>query len=660
MEEKFVLHSPFAPSGDQPEAIKALVDGIDEKKEHQVLLGVTGSGKTFTIANVIAQLNRPSLIISHNKTLASQLYSELKALFPDNRVEYFVSYFDFYKPEAYIPKSDLYIEKTSKNNKELEAMRMSAINALSIRKDTIVVASVAAIYGESNPKHYRQNFFPIEVGMQIDRKSLLLKLSQIGYERNRMELNKGQFDVKGDSIEICPGYVSDTNIRIDMFGNEIEAITLIDPLSKNVEGSRKNMTLFPATTYTVHENTIQNTVDLIKQELSERIEYFKSHDKLLEAQRIKDRTLNDLDSLLEFGYTSGIENYSRYLDGRAPGQRPYTLFDYLPDDSVIFIDESHLMIPQLHGMHNGDRARKLSLVEYGFRLPSALDNRPLRFEEFAEFKFPKIYISATPGDYELDLTHGEIVTQYIRPTGLLDPIIEIHSRDNQIEDIYDHLKEQIAKKERTLILTTTKKNAEELSLFLQEKKIKSAYIHDRFKIFERNEILKGLRMGKFDVVVGINLLKEGIDLPEVSLICVLNADSTGLMRDTRSLIQIVGRAARNDHGKVIFYANEITSSMRECIEDNLFKRKIQSEYNEKHNIIPKTIVKPIAPPIQNGILSEDHSKYYGEKDLSQMKHNKKFIDQMVRKMTQLAKANKFEEAIEIRDYLIEIGIELDK
>ncbi|WP_315850228.1 excinuclease ABC subunit UvrB [Mycoplasma struthionis] len=618
--EIFKLVSNFQPAGDQPEAIESLVNGINENKKHQVLLGVTGSGKTFTIANVIKQLNRPALVISHNKTLASQIYSELKEFFPENRVEYFVSYFDYYKPEAYIPKADLYIEKTSKNNKELEAMRMSAINALSIRKDTIVVASVATIYGEFNPTEYRKNFLPIELGMIYDRKELLIKLVQMGYERNNTDLSRGQFNSKGDVIEICPGYNLEYNIRIEMFDKEIEKISLIEPLSKNTVEIKKSLTIFPATTYTVNRNNMVSICEAIQIELDERIEYFKKENKLLEAQRIKDRTLNDIDSIKEFGYVNGMENYARYVDGRQAGERPYTLFDYLPDDAIIFVDESHMMIPQLNGMYNGDRARKETLVNFGFRLPSALDNRPLKFFEYEKFQFPRIYMSATPGNYELEKTQGEIVTQFIRPTGLLDPIIEIRSKDNQIQDIYDSIKKQIENKERTLILTTTKKNAEELALYLQEQKIKCAYIHDRFKIFERNEILKGLRMGKFDVVIGINLLREGIDLPEVSLILLLNADMRGLMRDARSLIQIVGRAARNDHGKVVFYADEITESMKEAIEDNAKKREIQQAYNKKHNIMPKTIIKPIAPPIQGSILFDELTI---EKERSKMVHNKK-------------------------------------
>ena len=657
---KFKLVSKYKPAGDQPKAIEQLVEGLKENKEHQVLLGVTGSGKTFTVANVIERMQRPALIISHNKTLASQLYSELKEFFPNNRVEYFVSYFDYYKPEAYIPKSDLYIEKVSKNSKILESMRMSAINALSIRRDTIVVASVASIYGEYNPVEYRKNFLPVEINQKIERSKIISKLIKIGYNRKKSELDRGDFDIKGDVLEIAPGYTNDYNLRIEFFDDQIEAISQIHPITKDKIKNFSSLTIFPSTTYTVKDEVMKNMIEEIKEELNERIEYFKKEGKLLEAQRIKDRVLNDIDSIEEFGYTSGIENYARYLDGRKPGQRPYSLFDYLPDDALVFLDESHLMIPQLQGMYEGDRARKQTLVDYGFRLPSALDNRPLTLKEFENFNFQKIYLSATPGDYELNKTYGEVVSQYIRPTGLLDPIIEIRSKDNQINDIYDNIKNQIAKNERTLILTTTKKHAEELSLYLKENKIKAAYIHDQFKTFERNEIIKALRLGKYDVVIGINLLREGIDIPEVSLICVLNADINGLSRNARSLIQIVGRASRNDHGKVIFYANTISSGMRECIQDNLTKRKIQEEYNAKNHITPKTIIKPITAPIQSSWVLEDIEGYFDIKDKNaDVVYNKKYIDNLIRQMKKYSKENKFEEAILIRDHLFELGIDAE-
>ncbi|AWX69362.1 excinuclease ABC subunit UvrB [[Mycoplasma] anseris] len=660
MKEKFILRANYNPAGDQPKAIKELVDGINQNKEHQVLLGVTGSGKTFTIANVIAQINRPALILSHNKTLASQLYSELRDFFPENRVEYFVSYFDYYQPEAYLPNKDLYIEKNSQNNKKLAAMRMSAINALSIRRDTIVVASVAAIYGEYNPNEYRANFFPIEIGMKISHRDLLNQIHSIGYERNRMDLQRGQFDNKGDIFEIAPGYTDEYNIRIECFDDEIERITIIDPLTKEVQEIKKSLTLFPATTYMIKKQYIENMVEDVKEELKERVQYFLTEQKLLEAERIQLRTLNDLDNIQEFGFTSGIENYARYLDGRKPGERPYTLFDYLPKDTVIFIDESHKTIDQIYGMYKGDYERKKNLVDYGYRLPSALDNRPLKFEEYEEFPFQRIYLSATPKKYEINKTDGEITTLIIRPTGLLDPIIEVRNKDNQIQDAMLQIKKQVEKNERTLILTRTIDMAATLNTFLRENNIKSAHVDHNFKTLDRNEILRALRKGTYDVVIGIGLLREGIDLPEVSLICVLDADVKGLSRDKESLIQIVGRAARNDHGKVIFYANTITEAMQATIDDNELKRKIQMEHNKKHNIIPKTIIKPIPPSLYSEEALEKLGMQFNIDDLSNIKHNKKLIDGLIKQMKKASKERKYEEAIEIRDYLIELGINLDE
>ncbi|TPE57761.1 excinuclease ABC subunit UvrB [[Mycoplasma] falconis] len=652
----FELISPNKPSGDQPKAIKQLVEGLKQNKKHQVLLGVTGSGKTFTAASVINEINKPALIISHNKTLASQLYSEFKELFPNNSVEYFVSYFDYYQPEAYLPKKDLYIEKSSANNKQLAAMRMSAINSLLTRRDTIVVASVAAIYGEFNPSEYEKNFLTIKQNQKVKRDEIISALVKMGYTRHFGEINRGDFTVKGDLIEVCPGYNLDYNIRITFFDDEIDQISFVDPLTKDVFKKLPALVVFPATTYTLSGLDRFEMCNMIEEELNGVIADFKANNKLLEAQRISDRVYNDIDSIKEFGYVNGMENYARYVDGRQPGERPYTLFDYLPKDAVIFVDESHLMIPQIRGMFNGDRARKESLVNYGFRLPSCLDNRPLMFHEYESFKNNKIYMSATPAEYELEKANNEVIRQIIRPTGLVDPIIEIETKEGQIQRIYDHIKKQIDKNERTLILTTTKASAEELSLYLQEHKIKSAYIHESFKIFERNEILKGLRTGKFDVVIGINLLREGIDLPEVSLICVLDADQRGFSRNTTSLIQIVGRAARNDHGKVIFYADEITEAMKKTIEDNKYKREIQTKYNLENNIVPKTIIKPVAPPIQNWD-SIDEDEYLLEK--AKVKNNKKLVKKLIESMQDYAKDNKYEEAIKIRDYLYEIGVDLD-
>ncbi|MCU4116900.1 excinuclease ABC subunit UvrB [Mycoplasma zalophi] len=654
--KKFILHSEFKPTGDQPQAIEKLVQGLNNNKKEQVLLGVTGSGKTFTIANVIARINRPSLVLSHNKTLASQLYQELKAFFPENRVEYFVSYFDYYRPEAYLPAKDVFIDKTSKNNKELEAMRQRTINALSLRRDTVVVGSVASIYGAFNPQEYRDSFLPIELNMNFDRRDFMIKLIQIGYKRNQLSLDRGDFSSRGDIFEIAPSWTEDFNIRIDFFDSDIEKIATIHPITKEILQTFKTYTILPASAYATNPNTNKRVISLIEIELEKQLEYFEKENKLLEYQRLKERITSDIDSLSEFGYVNGIENYSRYIDNRQEGEKPYTLLDYLPEDAVIFIDESHMMIPQLNGMYNGDRSRKQTLVEYGFRLPSALDNRPLKFYEFEEYNFQKIFISATPGEYEIQKVDGELITQFIRPTGLLDPIIEIHPIENQIEKIFDELRFQKEKNDRTLILTTTKRNAEELSKYLTSKKIKTAYIHSEFNTFERNTILRKLRKGIYDVVIGINLIREGIDLPEVSLICVLDADKDGLMRNTTSLIQIVGRAARNDHGRVIFFADKISKSMQETINDNKIKRQIQQEYNKKHNIIPKTIIKPIKEAIENEKLLEEIEDTFTENNkISKKTKEKKMFDALRKEMKESAQKMDFEKAAQLRDMILELG-----
>ncbi|MBU4691006.1 excinuclease ABC subunit UvrB [Mycoplasma zalophi] len=654
--KKFILHSEFKPTGDQPQAIEKLVQGLNNNKKEQVLLGVTGSGKTFTIANVIAKINRPSLVLSHNKTLASQLYQELKAFFPENRVEYFVSYFDYYRPEAYLPAKDVFIDKTSKNNKELEAMRQRTINALSLRRDTVVVGSVASIYGAFNPQEYRDSFLPIELNMNFDRRDFMIKLIQIGYKRNQLSLDRGDFLTRGDIFEIAPSWTEDFNIRIDFFDSDIEKIATIHPITKEIIQTFKTYTILPASAYATNPDTNKRVISLIEIELEKQLEFFEKENKLLEYQRLKERITNDIDSLSEFGYVNGIENYSRYIDNRQEGEKPYTLLDYLPEDAVIFIDESHMMIPQLNGMYNGDRSRKQTLVEYGFRLPSALDNRPLKFYEFEEYNFQKIFISATPGEYEIKKADGELITQFIRPTGLLDPIIEIHPIQNQIEKIFDELKSQKEKNDRTLILTTTKRNAEELSKYLTSKKIKTAYIHSEFNTFERNTILRKLRKGIYDVVIGINLIREGIDLPEVSLICVLDADKDGLMRNTTSLIQIVGRAARNDHGRVIFFADKISKSMQETIDDNKIKRQIQQEYNKKHNIVPKTIIKPIKEAIENEkLLEEIEDTFVENSKVSKKTKEKKMFDALRKEMKEAAQKMDFEKAAQLRDMILELG-----
>lgn len=653
------LKTDFKPSGDQPAAIKKLVEGIKNNVKNQVLLGVTGSGKTFTIANVINQVQRPVLVLSHNKTLASQLYSELKTFFPNNNVEYFVSYFDYYRPEAYLPRTDVYVEKTSKTNHDLEMMRMSTMNSLLTSRDTIVVASVAAIYGANKPEEYESSFLTIEINQKLKRNDFFVSLIQKQYIRNQISIESGEFSVKGDVVEIAPGWTNNYNLRIEFFDEVIESISKIDPLTKKVISKENKALIYPASSYVIQSNNIDGTIDLIELELEARLKEFKKNEKHLEYQRLKDRTKNDIDSLKEFGYCSGIENYSRHIDRRKEGEKPYTLFDYLPKDTLLIIDESHMMIPQLNGMYNGDRSRKMNLVEYGFRLPSALDNRPLKFEEFENYDFQKIFISATPGNYELDLTSGEVVTQYIRPTGLLDPIIEIHSSTNQVDDMYDEIKKQIENKLRTIIVTTTKKTAEELTKYFQSKKIKIAYIHSEHKTLERNEILRKLRKGIYDVVIGINLLREGIDLPEVSLIMVLDADKESFFRSKSSLIQIVGRAARNEKGRVIFYANSLSKSMQATIDDNNMKRKLQIEYNKKNNIIPKTISKPIHDPIEGKDIVNAIKLFQkqNERSKSKKEQSKKLIESLRNEMKIAASKLDFERATEIRDIILELESE---
>ncbi|MGL6125061.1 MAG: excinuclease ABC subunit UvrB [Metamycoplasmataceae bacterium] len=655
----YELVSKYKPTGDQPKAIKELIKGIKENKKNQVLLGVTGSGKTFTIANVIANFNKPTIILSHNKTLASQLYSELKGFFPNNRVEYFVSYFDYYRPEAYLPQKDVYVDKTSKTNQDLEAMRMAALNALTMRNDSIVVASVAAIYGSVNPEEYKSSIFNIEVGMIIKRNVFFINLIKRQYKRNNVELTSGCFGVKGDVVEIAPAWSSEYLIRVEFFGDEIEKIVRVNPLTKKIIKVHNSLSIFPAAIYAVQDPTIHRAVNLIKHELEERLEFFKSNGKLLEYQRLHDRTINDIDSLLEFGYCSGIENYARHIDGRNENEKPFTILDYLPKDSLLIIDESHMMIPQLNAMYRGDRARKENLVDYGFRLPSALDNRPLRFDEFEKYDFQKIFVSATPGNYEIDLVEGEIISQIIRPTGLVDPTIEVYPSKNQIENIYDRIQEQVKKKEKTFILTTTKRTSEELTKHFQTLGVKIAYIHSEHKTLERNEILRKLRKGVYDVVIGINLLREGIDIPEVSLILVLDADKESFFRSTRSLIQITGRAARNANGHVVFYADEISKSMQETIDDNKFKRSIQEKYNKENNITPKTIIKPIPEPIQGHDLQNAIDYVLKQKNQKTKKSEIiKVIDGLRKEMKDAAKQLDFERATEIRDMIFELEAEL--
>lgn len=652
--EKFKLVSQYSPMGDQPTAIKQLVGGIQAGKKEQVLLGGTGTGKTFTVSNVIAQVNKPTLVLAHNKTLAGQLYSELKEFFPENRVEYFVSNFDFYQPEAYIPKSDVYIDKNAQTNYEIEMLRSAAMNSLLERRDTIVVASVASIYGLGNPEQYKEMIFSLRVGQEIDRKELLIYLVDRQYQRNDIEQSKGTFRVRGDVIEIVPGHTESWLIRIELFGDEVERISEVDPLTGKVLGSYHTYTIYPAYGYVTKREQMLHACETISAELKERLQYFEEGMKPLEYERLDQRTRHDIEMLREVGMCPGIENYSRHIDGRQAGQRPYTLIDYFPKDFLMIVDESHVMLPQVRGMFNGDRSRKETLVEYGFRLPSALDNRPLRFEEFEKIINQVIYVSATPGDYELEKTHGEYAEQIIRPTGLLDPVIEVRPSKNQIDDIISEINDRIEKNERVLITTLTKRMAEDLSAYLKEVGLKVAYLHSDTKTLERTEILRDLRLGKYDVLVGINLLREGLDLPEVSLVCILDADKEGFLRSERSLIQTIGRAARNAHGKVIMYGDHITDSMRKALDETSRRREIQEAYNKEHHITPQTIHKEIRDLIQGKETVDEATSLLQKGKKADKKAKKKLIDDLEKEMKQAAKILDFERAMELRDIIMEL------
>lgn len=652
--EKFKLVSEYSPMGDQPTAIQQLVDGIKAGKKEQVLLGGTGTGKTFTVSNVIAQVNKPTLVLAHNKTLAGQLYSELKEFFPENRVEYFVSNFDFYQPEAYIPKSDTYIDKNAQTNYEIEMLRSAAMNSLLERNDTIVVASVASIYGLGNPEQYKEMIFSLRVGQEIDRKELLTYLVDRQYQRNDIEQSKGTFRVRGDVIEIVPGHTESLLIRIELFGDEVERISEVDPLTGKVLGSYHTYTIYPAYGYVTKREQMLKACETISAELKDRLKYFEDNMKPLEYERLDQRTRHDVEMLREVGMCPGIENYSRHIDGRQAGQRPYTLIDYFPKDFLMIVDESHVMLPQVRGMFNGDRSRKETLVEYGFRLPSALDNRPLRFEEFEKIINQVIYVSATPGDYELEKTHGEYAEQIIRPTGLLDPIIEVRPTKNQIDDIISEINERIEKNERVLITTLTKRMAEDLSAYLKEVGLKVAYLHSDTKTLERTEILRDLRLGKYDVLVGINLLREGLDLPEVSLVCILDADKEGFLRSERSLIQTIGRAARNANGKVIMYGDRITDSMRKALDETARRREIQEAYNQEHHITPQTIHKEIRDLIQGKETVDEATALVQKGKKADKKAKKKLIEDLEKEMKQAAKVLDFERAMELRDIIMEL------
>ena len=656
-DHKFEIVSPFKPTGDQPTAIKQLVDGVNEGKKLQVLLGATGTGKTFTMANIIQRVQKPTLVLVHNKTLAGQLYSEFQELFPHNRVEYFVSNFDFYQPEAYIPKSDTYIDKNAVMNDEIEMMRTSAINSILERRDTIIVASVASIYGLTDPDEYRNLVFNIRVGEDIDRKVLFKRLVDAQYKRNNLDAAPGSFRVRGDIIEIIPANMDSNNvIRIDTFGDTIEKITQIDLLTGEVKHTYHTYPIFPAYDHASTRERIKEACTTIKEELVERLAYFKSEGKLLEAERLELRTNQDMENMLEFGMCPGIENYSRHIDKRKPGERPWCLIDYFPDDFLLFIDESHVTFPQLRGMYNGDRSRKETLVEYGFRLPSALDNRPLCFEEFEKVMPQTICTSATPGDYELGRTDGPIVEQIIRPTGLLDPKIEVRPTLGQVDDLLQEIKKRNERNERTLIVTLTIRMAEDLTTYLKERGIKVVYLHHETKTLERSQIIYQLRKGKYDVLVGINLLREGLDIPEVSLICILDADKEGFLRSGRSLVQVCGRAARNQNGMVIMYGDNMTDSMKYAIDETYRRRRIQEAYNFGNGIIPKTIVKEIRPPIRN--TDDEISEIVKASKKATRGELQKRIKELEKQMKQAAHDFDFERAAELRDIIFEMKAEL--
>ena len=647
----FKLHSEYKPTGDQPQAIDKLVKGIEEGKKFQTLLGVTGSGKTFTMANIIEKTQKPTLVLAHNKTLAGQLYSEFKEFFPENNVEYFVSFYDFYQPEAYVPVSDTYIEKDAQINDEIDKLRHSATASLFETRNTIIVASVSCIYGLGDPIDYENMIISLRTGMIKDRNELLKKLIKLQYTRDDLSLKRGTFRARGDVVEVFPSTEGETGvIRISFWGDEIERMDQVNSVTGKVEGERKHIMIFPNSHYVTTDEKMNKAISTIEEELKERVEYFKENNKLIEAQRIEERTNFDIEMMKETGFCQGIENYSRHISGREPGSTPYTLFDYFPDDYLLLIDESHATIPQVRAMYNGDRARKESLVNYGFRLPSAFDNRPLKFQEFEERINQCIFVSATPGDYEKEHTEAT-VEQIIRPTGLLDPKIEVKPIDIQVDDLIEQINERTKKGERVLVTTLTKKMAEDLTGYLKNIDIKVRYMHSDIKTLERSEIIRDLRLGKFDVLVGINLLREGLDIPEVSLVAILDADKEGFLRSERSLIQTIGRAARNTDGKVIMYADELTDSMEKAIKETNRRREIQEKYNKEHNITPKTINKAIRESIRATYqVAEDSTEYKMEagETLQQT------IDRLTQEMIKFANELDFENAAKIRDKIKEL------
>ena len=646
----FKLHSEYKPTGDQPQAIEYLSNGIKEGKKFQTLLGVTGSGKTFTMANIIQQVQKPTLVLAHNKTLAGQLYSEFKEFFPENNVEYFVSYYDYYQPEAYIASSDTYIEKDASINDEIDKLRHSATAALFETRDVIIVASVSCIYGLGDPIDYEHMIVSLRPGMQKERNDIMKRLITMQYSRNELDFKRGTFRAKGDILEIYPSDESESAIRVEFWGDEIEKISEINPLTGKVIATRNHVMIFPNSHYVTTADKMERAIGTIEEELQERIKYFKDNGKLIEAQRIEERTNFDIEMMKETGFCQGIENYSRHISGREPGSAPFTLFDYFPKDFLLLIDESHATIPQVRAMYNGDRARKESLVKYGFRLPSAFDNRPLKFNEFEERINQVVFVSATPAEYELEHSKGNVVEQIIRPTGLLDPKIEVKPVENQIDDLIEQIRERVQKNERVLVTTLTKKMAEDLTAYLAGLDIKVRYMHSDIKALERMEIIRSLRLGEFDVLVGINLLREGLDIPEVSLVAILDADKEGFLRSERSLIQTIGRAARNTDGKVIMYADELTESMEKAISETNRRRKIQQEYNEKNGITPKTIQKSVRDSIKASIIEEAETKYNISKDES----IEDIINKLTDEMLKYASNMEFEKAAELRDKIKEL------
>ncbi|SFQ61568.1 Excinuclease ABC subunit B [Priestia endophytica DSM 13796] len=658
VDNQFELVSSYQPQGDQPKAIDKLVQGIKEGKQHQVLLGATGTGKTFTVSNVIKEINKPTLVIAHNKTLAGQLYSEFKEFFPNNAVEYFVSYYDYYQPEAYVPQTDTFIEKDASINDEIDKLRHSATSSLFERNDVIIIASVSCIYGLGSPEEYKEMVLSLRVGMERERNELLRNLVDIQYERNDIDFKRGTFRVRGDVVEIFPVSRDEHCIRVEFFGDEIDRIREVDALTGEIIGDRNHVAIYPASHFVTREEKMRVAIQNIEKELEDRLKVLKDNDKLLEAQRLEQRTRYDLEMMREMGFCSGIENYSRHLTLRPPGSTPYTLLDFFPDDFLMIVDESHVTMPQIRGMYNGDQARKQVLVDHGFRLPSALDNRPLRFEEYEKHISQMIYVSATPGPYEMEKA-PEFIEQIIRPTGLLDPTIDVRPIKGQIDDLVGEIRQRTERNERVLITTLTKKMSEDLTDYLKELGIKVNYLHSEIKTLERIETIRELRIGTYDVLVGINLLREGLDIPEVSLVAILDADKEGFLRSERSLIQTIGRAARNENGHVIMYADKITKSMDIAINETKRRRETQIAYNEEHGITPQTIQKKVRDSIRATMVAEDEEQYENRTDLKKMtkRERAEVIENMEREMKEAAKALDFERAAQLRDTILELKAE---